>query len=206
MSIKYNLAVGMWIALSVLSWGKLTGQTTTGSTPLKQTTEQVQKDTIDTLVNSDTLDHSIIKKMHMSDILDEYWEEKWWEIIKDHLLVEINDMRSIYHLAPVVFNDTLNIAAQEYAEYCVEHNHISHFDLEKKTHQDRVEKHWYTRKVSENISVSVNTSIEHIVYDWLNNWSPWHRNNILYGTEEYIGTGGWRNKESKKIRIILLVD
>lgn len=206
MSKKHTIAVGIWLALGVLCWKWSVAQQQVSS-HWKEKTEQVAKDSIaSTMTSIDTLNHEKITQLSLENILTSYGEERGREIIKQYFLEEINETRKAHNLGPVVLHDTLMMTAQEYAEYCVQHKHISHFDLEKNDFNDRVKEHWYTREVSENISVSENMSIKGIIYDWLNNWSQWHRNNILYNTQEYIGIWGKFDGDSKRVRIILLVD
>lgn len=97
---------------------------TTGNSNSKAGIGQVQDSTKSQIVDIDSLDHEIIINIRIKDLLDTYWEEKWWEIIRNHMLIEINILRSKYDAGPLILNDALNKACQWHSEY-LEKNMIS---------------------------------------------------------------------------------
>lgn len=171
--------------------------------PLSEVPIKVDETKKKLLINIDSLDHNIIKKMTMNKIIETYGEDIWQNILRKHLLIEINAIRKNYNLPNLQFNDTLITVAQKYSGYCAEYDHLFHYDLENKSRLDRAKEEWYQKEVRENINRSLNISLEEMLHEWRMK-STWHKKNILQGKSEcWIGVTQWTNK---KIYIVLVSD
>ena len=126
----HNIATGVMITWAILGLGKEAFSQTTGNSNGKANVGQVQDSTKKAIVDIDSLDHETIINTRIKDLLNIYWEEKWREIIRNHMLIEINILRSKYDAGPLILNDALNDACQLHSEY-MEKNMITTHQGEK---------------------------------------------------------------------------
>lgn len=61
------------------------------------------------------------------------------EMIREHMLIEINKVRTAQGKQALVQNDTLNRIAQEHSQYMYENNRYSHSDKEGHNANRRIE-------------------------------------------------------------------
>ncbi|MFZ2151091.1 MAG: CAP domain-containing protein [Candidatus Absconditicoccaceae bacterium] len=111
------------IGLAILGAGLV------GSPSFSQNTEKIKNDTKNSsLANlgGKELTHDTIVKMDFKDILKIYGKEKGMEIIREHFVQEINIYRRIMDRPPLVLDDTLNEAAQRFADYGAKHKGLGH--------------------------------------------------------------------------------
>lgn len=153
---------------------------------LSTDTDKSQK----TEIQYDSLEHQRIINMNVDSLLIEYGEEKWMEIIREHMLIEVNKLRIEHGKQPLVQNDTLNQLAQNHSQYMYENDRYSHKDKEWHNANRRMEKagivFTWIAKWWENIAKNYHT-IQGVLYAWMN--SPWHRANILFVDWEALWTG-----------------
>lgn len=87
---------------------------------------QVQDSTKSQIAGIDSLDHETVINMNIDRVLKTYWEEAWWNILRNHMLIEINNIRKQYNLDTLIINENLNEASQLHSEYMYETNTLSH--------------------------------------------------------------------------------
>ncbi len=104
--------------------------------------------------NIDSLDHEKIINTNVDSLLTEYGEEKWMEIIRTHMLIEINKVRQEFNsvlikdsaerrLWSLSLNAKLSDAAQKYAQYLYENNRYDHTWKDWSTFESRIKATWY---------------------------------------------------------------
>lgn len=138
-------------------------------------------------------DHNKMIQQSYSDILKMYGKEQWMEIIKKHLLIEINNERAKAGVNPLQQNIYLNKASQEYVSFLSIHKnkyyntssgailqdtHTQYnADGTKKILMERTMQAWYSSPfVSENISTWP-TTIKEVITCWMN--SSAHKKTML---------------------------
>lgn len=117
-----NLTAGAVMLASVLSTNLWYNQDAKYPIDLqkKNTIELVDK-------NVDSLDHGKIIHIKFDSILKEYGSEKWLEIIRNHMLIEINTYRKLNKKQPLSSDSTLNEATQKFAEYGSPYKALWHY-------------------------------------------------------------------------------
>jgi len=130
----------------------------------------------DTLIPQEIVDDTEIKKevvfSFSKDIIEKYGKEQGLALLTKYMLEEINTIRKNKGLEAIEINETLTKVAQDYAQYMVDKNHYSHYDLQGKDFSYRAKEAkypWFA--IGENISPGV--SIEQAVTSWMD--SRWHR-------------------------------
>lgn len=78
-----------------------------------RTIKETKKDTLEILINN----HDTIIKTNFSNIIRSYGPEKWMEIIREHMLIAINNEREKVGLSKLQANKFLAKAAQGHAEF-----------------------------------------------------------------------------------------
>lgn len=89
--------------------------------------------------NPDSMNHQTIITMHMDDILVKYGKEKWLDIIRQHMLIEINLLREQKWLSKLMFNTILNNSTQKHAEFLSKNAHLYDFTWINKTQSPHIE-------------------------------------------------------------------
>jgi len=101
--------------------------------------DRTPKNTID----MDSIAHANIIAQDVQEILTNYGEEKWMEIIRKHVLIELNTIRQKNNLPKLDYNQKLTYVAQEYAQYLHDNNRFSHKDKTWKWERKRIKNSWY---------------------------------------------------------------
>lgn len=112
-----------------LIWLAIVGAGLVWSPSFWQNTEKIKNDTKKsslTTLDSKEIIHDTIIKMHFKDILKMYGKERWMEIIREHFVQEINKYRKLMDRPSLVLDDTLNEAAQRFADYGAQYNLLWH--------------------------------------------------------------------------------
>lgn len=110
----------------------------------------------------DLIDHQTIITMNMDDILAKYGKMKWMELIKTHLVLEINNYRRSLNNDPLVAVDDMNLLAQTHAQVLAKNKSFSHIDANGGDVSDRAdaekinytvigENLWYNKKTINDI-------------------------------------------------------
>jgi uncharacterized protein YkwD len=55
--------------------------------------------------------------MSINNILEIYWKNQGLEIIRNHMLIEVNLLRKKYWIDSLILNEPLNKACQQHSEY-----------------------------------------------------------------------------------------
>lgn len=108
------------------------------------------------------IDHQTIISMNMGDILAKYGKVKWLKLIKQHLVLEINNYRLSLHNTPLVMTNDMNKIAQDYAQVSAQNKSFSHIDNAGHDVSDRAdaqkinytvigENLWYNKKTINDI-------------------------------------------------------
>ena len=141
---------------STVNTNDLKKKNTLGLLEKKQTTvaNVTHKTTSNVLVekNGNTYHKKIINST-IQNILREYGQVKWMEIIKKHLLIEINNARAKKWSPAMKFDTALTTIAQEHAQDMKDNNYLDHEDSHGKHVWDRAKSVGYTYSdISENIA------------------------------------------------------
>lgn len=166
-----------------------------------------KKNTIELVEKNDSVEHEKFIHMKLDSIFAEYGQEKWMEVIKKHLLMEINIQRKMYNdklqaspdslankrilPAALTGDSLLDVAAQNHAEDMYEKNYFAHINKQWKDRQYRIKQTWYLlEKKWENINYWPST-IRGAMDFWMK--SRWHRYNILDSdyVNLWMGYCGW---------------
>lgn len=83
-----------------------------------------------------TVDHNKFINMNIDSILSIYWKERWLDLVREHMLIEINNYRKQFWLSQLLTDSNLNNCAQNYAIYLVNNHESWHFA--NKTPRERV--------------------------------------------------------------------
>lgn len=102
---------------AILGIGNEAVSQTTGNSNSKASIGQVQDSTKSQIADIDSLDHEKIIHIDVNILIDFYWEKKWLEIIREHMLIEVNELRKKYGAEPLILNESLNNACQWHAEH-----------------------------------------------------------------------------------------
>ena len=118
-----NLATGVLVGLSVIANPTQASQNNLNSNEknipelyIKQVGEKI-----------DTMDHQKIIAMNVDDILKQY-PDSGMEIIREHVLIEINNIRQKNSLQPCKQNTKLTKTAQDYSKYMFDNDRFNHKD------------------------------------------------------------------------------
>jgi len=177
-----NLAITTALAgaLSAPLYGQ-TNKTTNNKTI---TTEQENKIDTSKVVNyadlvdkNDSIEHERIIHTNVDSILQEYGEEKGMEIIKEHLLIEINIQRKKRDIQPLIRDSLLNIAAQKHAEDMYNNHYFSHINMKWEDINYRIQKTWYKKKNNNENYAHWPSTIRGVMDTWMN--SRLHKRSIL---------------------------
>lgn len=112
-------------------WLSIIGSTLLGSPSFSQNKTQIKNTANSELLtnfNQHTIVHDSIIKMDIKDILKIYGQEKWLELIKEHILIEINILREKEWLPPLIRNTILDSLANADVHYMDENNWYNHND------------------------------------------------------------------------------
>lgn len=101
--------------------------------------ERTTKNTI----HIDSIEHAKIITQDVQEILANYGPEKWLEIIREHVRVELNTIREKESLQQLNFNKKLTTIAQTYAKYLSDNNRFSHTDKSWVWYRKRIIHTWY---------------------------------------------------------------
>lgn len=123
----------------------------------------------------------------------------WWDVF-ENFEKYINEVRSIFSLSGLVYDDQLNKLAMDYAKYMHENNHFSHEAIDWSSLEDRIKTIDYDYLVIwENLAMGYDSVTG--VIKWRMD-SPGHRANILLPEYEnmWLGVSGiyWVNLFGKK--------
>lgn len=174
----------LWLSIvtSVLAW----------SPAFSQNVEKIKNDTAKNIAtNLDWIElaHDTIIKMNVEDILKIYGNEKWLELIREHMLIEINKLRKeMNNYPPLKLNNILNISSKKYSEYMSKNNHFSHTDKEWLRSSDRIKNEWGNFEIVWENLARWQESIEKVL-DHRLNYSASHRKNLLFNL--YTDLGVW---------------
>ena len=147
--------------------------------------------------------HDSIINLDINQIFEELWEKKWLDLVREHMLIEINKFRSENNLNNFSDNYILDRTAQIYAEYCIDNNRLKHNDKNANTPTYRSKKNGYKTQVKENLFRWDNPSIKDIIEMWTI-YSKSHEKTILEW-KELIWI--WVSKNNSwKVYMVLLVD
>ncbi len=87
--------------------------------------------------------HEDIINTNTEQLLKTYGQERWMEIIREHVCIELNTVRQNNNLQKLNQNKRLTRAAQEYAKYLSENNRHNHKDKSWIWHRQRIKDTWY---------------------------------------------------------------
>lgn len=178
MSKIKNLIAG-WLAVlwSVVPWQAM-NSTKVQSQQEKTSTEiatifdenKIDDDTFE--IWMDTIDHEQFIHRNISEIFDEYGEEKWLLLVNQHLLIELNKIRVENGAKELVLDDQIIQLAQKQAIHLDSLDKIFHENFWDRLDANNIEYNSYW----ENLWLW-QTNIDDIVKQWMT--SPWHKSNIL---------------------------
>ncbi len=115
-----------WIAaLSMINSPKIDAQKIDSSKAVIENFDEKWKN-----INSFELSHEEIIHMDVDSLLGMYWKERWLEIINEHFLIELNNLRKEHNSWNLVVNDTIIQDANEYAKGLYENDKLEHWDWE----------------------------------------------------------------------------
>lgn len=124
---------------NILLWLALTSAILSGWQDLSAQTEKVIKDSKKDLTeifyntNIEQLSHEQIIKSKISDLIIEYWLEKTQELVREHIINEINIYRVSQNLPILKKNNILERLAQEHARDMARNGVLSHTNSQGKT-------------------------------------------------------------------------
>lgn len=177
MSKIKNLIAG-WLAVlwSVVPWQAM-NSTKVQSQQEKTSTEiatvfdenKINDDTFE--IWMDTIDHEQFIHKNISEIFDEYGEEKWLLLVNQHLLIELNKIRVENGAKELVLDDQIIQLAQKQAIHLDSLDKIFHENFWDRLDANNIEYNSYW----ENLWLW-QTNIDDIVKQWMT--SPWHSSNI----------------------------
>lgn len=131
------------------------------------------------------IEHQKIIKKKISDILSGYGQEQWMEIIRKHLLIEINTARAKVQAPAMKLDTTLTRMAQGHAQDMKKNNYFDHTDSQWRHIWDRAKDAGYQYSViSENIAND--NTIEGVISGFVQSKMGGHER-ILSREYEYIG-------------------
>ena len=145
---------------------------------------------------ADTLQHQQIIGMNFDEVIQKYWEE----ILRKHMIQEINNFRQKNGVAGhLKENNQLNIAARKHARFISDNDYVHtvpsgewYRHINNKTREnpyDRAKKQWYNwSTVGEVVAKNMNPkecTIQDIIDNW--DWSPKHKKILLHPQLEEIG-------------------
>jgi len=124
----------------------------------------------------DTSFHEKIITTNMDSILVTYGKEKWLNIIREHMVIEINKLRKLYNQPPVTQDSTLNIAAQNFAEYGSPYGGLWHSFNGKNVYDMWIDPYKYIA-TAENVSYGKETIASVIESRYKS--KKWHKETML---------------------------
>jgi len=138
-----------------------------------------------TITMIDTTSHEAVINANVDTLIAQYWAEKWMDLVRKHMLIEINNLRRSNWSKILQENIYLNKSVQDYAKYMNDRGYFDHTNQEWLESWDRIKNAGgdfaYTW---ENIAKWHKTIIE-VFLDWTNN-SVSHKNTILNNNYEYL--------------------
>lgn len=100
-----------------------------------------------------TVDHQKIVRQKIQDILALYGQEKGMEIIREHMLIEINTARAKISSPAMTIDTTLTRMAQQHAQDMANNDYLDHTDSQWRHVWDRAKEVGYQYAlISENIA------------------------------------------------------
>lgn len=146
----------------------------------------IQKELVQWL-NQNNSEHNTIINMKIENIFKIYGQKKWLEIIRKHMLIEINKLRSKSESSDMEIDKILNKIAQEHAQDMVENDYLDHVDSQWRHIWDRAKDNEYKYySISENIANDDN--IREVISGFVNSKIWWHEE-ILSNEYENIWFG-----------------
>lgn len=134
----------------------------------KQTTEQVN------IKNNN--EHQKIIMENIQGILDTYGKKKWLEIIRKHMLLEINIYRELNNIPPLALDPVLNTLAQTFAEYWGPYKQLWH-SFDGKWYEDMGIDLSKFSATAENVSYGMDDISSIVKWRYT---SPWHKKTMLW--------------------------
>ena len=87
--------------------------------------------------------HEDIIITNIDQLLKTHGQEKWMEILREHVCIELNTIRQNNKLQKLNYNKRLTKTAQEYAKYLSDNNRLNHKDKSWIGHRQRIKAAWY---------------------------------------------------------------
>ena len=139
-----------------------------------------QKTTVGKKITLPKVDHQKIIKILPEYLIQEYGQDVWLELLREHLRIEINAIRKKYQKSEVVMDEYLNQKAQDYAQYMGDNDHFSHYDKTGKPFAEWVntDGNLYFPEW-ENLAYGI-MDITEVINCWMN--SPGHKATIIEST------------------------
>jgi uncharacterized protein YkwD len=100
---------------------------------------------------------------------------------------EINNVRQQYGIHPLRWDDQVAEVARKHSEDMARRNYYEHVSPEGKHPQDRINENHIDCYVGENLMLTYDTEIKHIIQSWLK--SEGHKQNLLYADYDRTGVG-----------------
>lgn len=174
--IKNLIAWSLAVLWSIVPWQAM-NSTKVQSQQEKTITEiaaifsenKINDDTFEIWI--DTIDHEQFIHRNISEIFDEYGEEKWLLLVNQHLLIELNKIRLENGAKELILDDQIIQLAQKQAIHLDSLDKIFHENFWERLDANNIEYNSYW----ENLWLW-QTNIDDVVKQWMA--SPWHSSNI----------------------------
>lgn len=129
-----------------------------------------KKNTLELVENRGSMEHQKIIKENVKNILGIYGQEKWMEIIREHVLEQINKKRSELGNTPLKLHPIMNALAQSKAKDMADNEYFDHVDIEGNSDAGRMIKdgRYNFQMFWSNISYNIKT-IEDVIQSYINN-------------------------------------
>lgn len=121
--------------------------------------------------NLENINHELIIKSKISDLITKYWLEKAKDLVREHSLIELNKYKQ---WEKYKLNNMLTTASEKHAEDMAKNNYFRHTNLKWESPSDRVNKIWVYEYKYLWENMSNDDKISDIILSYVNSQKWWH--------------------------------